>query len=224
MPKILTYKDSKIKVLYAVPEPAKVVGLAVAMTMKRNLHDVKPATNKLCEFLVKAEHTSLFEHVVYTFQFENFSRSFLAQITRQRTASPTSASQHYQNYNAYPCVISPHANQQKYHDLFEYAFDTYNVCMLDGDPIEEARQVLPNAAAVNLLWTIDARNLLFFLKQRLCNRNVLEMRIFAHNILKLVRGHFPELFNFAGPQCVYPGGCQQGKLQCEEGSWTSPSQ
>jgi thymidylate synthase (FAD) len=221
MPKILTYKDSKVKLLYATPNPAGVVGLAVAMTMKQDLHDTKPITSKLCKFLVNAEHTSLLEHVVYTFQLENYSRSFLAQITRQRMSSFTSASQHYQGYSDYPCVVAPETNADDLAFLdtaFARAYSTYDY-LSDVCAIEEARQVLPNAAAVNLLWTINARSLMLFLKHRLCNRNVLEMRIFAHKILNIVQCHFPELFNLAGPQCVYPGRCQQGKLQCKEGTW-----
>lgn len=226
MPKILTYKDSKVKLLHATPNPAGVVGLAVAMTMKQDLHDTKPASGKLCKFLVNAEHTSLLEHVVYTFQLENYSRSFLAQITRQRMSSFTSASQHYQDYSDYPCVVSSACTGNdltffKLPLLRAYAdYEALSARM----PIEEARQVLPNAAAVNLLWTINARSLMLFLKHRLCNRNVLEMRIFAHKILNVAQIHFPELFNLAGPQCVYPGGCQQGSLQCKEGVWVDPLQ
>jgi thymidylate synthase ThyX len=62
---------------------------------------------------------------------------------------------------------------------------------------------------------------MMFLKQRLCNRNVLEMKVFANKILFLVKEHFPELFNHATPQCFYPGGCQQGGLQCKEKIWKS---
>ncbi len=90
-----------------------------------------------------------------------------------------------------------------------------------GCPKEEARQVLPNACAVNYLWTIDARNLMFFFMERCCNRNVTEMRIFSNKVLSLVRKHFPELFNNVGPQC-FMGECEQHLLnmQCKEKTWT----
>jgi len=218
---IKDYSEMHIDLLQATMYPAEHVGLALSITMRQKPDDeVLVASEKLCGKLWKAEHTSVFEHVVYCFLIENVSRSFLAQITRQRTASPTSGSQHYQNYATYPMVIDK-SYEKEMTPALESALSTYRKCMSNDVPREEARQVLPNACAVNYLWTIDARNLMFFLRQRLCNRNVKEMRVFANRILSLVTPHFPELFMHAGTQCK-DGKCFQKDLgmQCKEGIWT----
>jgi len=217
---IKDYTEMHIDLLQATMYPAEHVGLALSITMRHKPDDeTLVATRSLCGKLWKAEHTSVFEHVVYCFLIENVSRSFLAQITRQRTASPTSGSQHYQNYSSYPMVIDK-AHEDHMSGQLNNALRTYRSALKAGVPREEARQVLPNASAVNYLWTIDARNLMFFLRQRLCNRNVKEMRIFANRILSLVTPHFPELFMHAGPQCT-DGECFQKelKMQCSEGIW-----
>mgnify|MGYP000148724781 CR=1 FL=1 len=220
MPKTLSYCDTTIELLHATPYPAEVVGLALSITVSADdAADIKPVTQKKAKFLIDAEHTSLFEHVVYTFLIQNMSRSLLAQITRQRTASPTSGSQHYQDYSGYPCVVHP--DLQNNLDV-EYALSVstsiYAKLIGSGTPREEARQVLPNASGVNYLWTIDARNLMFFLRQRCCNRNVAEMRWFADRVRATVMPHFPELWQNVGPQC-FMDKCKQGFMQCREKTW-----
>ena len=218
MPEIKTYKSMTVELMQSTPYPAEMVALAQSITMKQESTDAIPLmTTKKIKFLLDAEHHSLLEHVIYTFLIQGVSRSFLAQITRQRTASPTSGSQHYQDYSDYPCAVQDNTNSVMNASLAA-SFESYKILVDEGMPKEEARQVLPNAATVNYLWTIDARNLMYFLRQRLCYRNVSEMQIFAERVLSLVRSHFPELFYLVGPQC-FMGDCKQGFLQCGRGPW-----
>jgi len=230
MPKVQSYNDMTVELMNATPYPAEVVGLALSITMNSDASkDIKPLTFKTAKFLIEAEHTSLLEHVVYTFLIQGVSRSFLAQITRQRTASPTSGSQHYQDYRNYPCAVHPdlvsfpRADEDRSQQLTRIGLDNdfsiYTDLISEGVKPQEARQVLPNAACVNYLWTIDARNLLFFLRQRCCNRNVDEMRIFADKALVLSQEHFSEVFLHAGPQCFMDKKCKQGFLQCDQKNW-----
>lgn len=216
---IAAYEDMTIELMQATKHPSVLTGLALNLTMRQDA-SIVPVTLDKCEFLVDAEHMSPFEHVHFSFLIQGISRSLLAQITRQRTANITSGSQHYQDYSEYPCIISNemNVNCKSAKLALNTAVEEYRHLITSGVPREEARQVLPNAAAVHILWTIDARNLYYFLRQRLCNRNVLEMRIFANGILKLVKPEFPELFLHAGPQC-FRGECKQAKMQCKEEMW-----
>lgn len=229
MPEMRSYNGMEIEILRSTEYPAELVGLARDITTKQDPEaDILPITKKSAHYLWFAEHQSLFEHVTYTFLLQNVSRSFLAQITRQRTASPTSGSQHYQEYDEYPCCVSQEVIDDPI--MFElnevsfgHCYGNYHHAIHElGQKPEEARQMLPNAAAVNYLWTIDALNLAKFLRQRTCNRNVEEMRIFANRVLHLVQKHFPELFGIVGPQCFMDklyGGCKQGFLQCDKKYW-----
>lgn len=234
MTKINTYADMSVEILTATPNPAAQVGIAMGITMRQDDAKISPPVSAdRCKFLLDAEHTSLFEHVHYTFLIQGVTRSFLAQITRQRSAHPTSGSQHYQDYTEYPMAIHPvfmtegmKTNRDLAKSSLNSSASTYDALLLGNVAKEEARQVLPNAATVNYLWTIDARNLMFFLRQRCCNRNVFEMRIFANRTLSLVKEHFPELFNNVGPQCFMDAsfsrdnkGCRQGKMKCQNEYW-----
>jgi thymidylate synthase (FAD) len=221
MPEIKPYNKMRATIIQSTQQPKHITAMAAAITMRQNIDtSIKPITPELCKYLLDAEHTSVFEHVNYTFLIDGVSRSFLAQITRHRMGSFTSASQHYQDYRDYPCVVHEDLCKDALTEAAcASAFDCYQRLIALGVPIEEARQVLPNAAAVNILWTVNARSLINFLRQRLCNRNVAEMRIFAKKVLSRVRGSFPELFDYVGPQC-FMGECKQGRMRCKEGIWT----
>lgn len=223
MPELKSYEEMKIEMIEASPNPAAKVGLALSITMKQDPEStIHPVSKKKSKYLLDAEHSSVFEHVIYTFLIQNVSRSFLAQITRQRTASPTSGSQHYQDYEDYDCMVHEDMLGDFPRLAIEDSVGAYAHLTENGCPKEEARQVLPNACATNYLWTIDARNLMFFLRQRCCNRNVTEMRIFANRVLSLVEEHFPSLFKNVGPQCFMDkayGGCKQGPMACSETYW-----
>ncbi len=219
MPEILSYDKMTVEMLHSTPNPAGLIGLALSITMKSDPNaQIHALSDKLAQFLIDAEHESPLEHVGYTFLIQNVSRSFLAQITRQRAFKFTSGSQHYQDYSSYPCMVRSDFMGDIPTLALEDSTSTYASLVKAGAPPEEARQVLPNACATNLLMTCDARNLWFFLRQRLCNRNVNEMRIFASRVLSLVQQHFPELYSYAGPQCAN-GECMQGSMRCAEQTW-----
>jgi thymidylate synthase (FAD) len=225
---LLPYTAASLRLMQVTPEPEKLISMALRITMKADLDSNIPVVDdKLCKYLLDADHTSVLEHVVYTFLLKNVSRSFLAQITRHRMASYTSGSQHYQEYSEYPCIVHPafiedDSAREFMNISLTNSFEEYGYLVREhGVPPQEARQLLPNAAAVNLLWTINARSLVNFLKLRLCYRNVDEMQLFAEQALSWVRQHFPALFNKVGPQC-FMDKCKQGKMKCTRGPWKMP--
>ena len=185
--------------------------------MHKDLENLGTFEKSTAEYLLKADHTSPLEHIVYSFLIQGVSRSFLAQITRHRMSSFTSASQHYQQYGNYPCIVKDPSNKVMHESLLQ-SYVHYHQLVEEGMDIWEARQCLPNAAAVNIFWTVNARSLVNFLRQRLCHRNVPEMREFANKVLNIVTYHFPELFECVGPQC-FEDTCKQGRLKCSTGPW-----
>ena len=82
-----------------------------------------------------------------------------------------------------------------------------------GIPAEDARFVLPNAAATKLVMTMNARELHHFFALRCCRRAQWEIRAMAKEMLRLARGAAPLLFADAGPGCLR-GACPEGKMTC----------
>lgn len=218
---LLTYNDMRLTCLRATENPFGLLKQAAKLTMTTSalIEDrdyTEEAQIKFLRFIIQAEHTSILEHIVWTFYAKNISRSLLAQLTRHRIASFTSASQHYSDYSDMPFIVSKEAKQSMtiYESLYVASFG-YRVMLEDNIlPREEARQVLPNASAVNLMMTINARSLLNLIKQRICRRNVEEMQIFADRLVELIGHTWPEFAKCLGPYCFYLGKCNQGKMSC----------
>lgn len=217
--KIRDYSEIEVKLIRATHSPLAIMKQATAITMKKDFIHGTGISDDICKKLLEMNHTSLLEHVGFTFLIIGASRSFLAQITRHRMSSFTSGSQHYQDYRNYGFTVSKEIFENKAcHIYFKEAIDncleTYEYMLNIGISKEEARQVLPGGMENNLMWTVNARSLMNFLNLRLCNRNVAEMRIVARKLLMLSADHFPELFNYVGPDCEMKGKCTQGSMSC----------
>lgn len=218
---VRTYDDMEIEIVQCSENYEELLSIACNMTMRRII-TAKTISSTLINFLINSGHTSVFEHLIVTIRTTGISRSLLAQLTRHRMMSPTSASQHYQNYKNWPIVISPFENSETRDYIIKAcknAYLQYENLLRAGAPKEEARQVLPNAATVNMLMTWNARSLLNFFEQRCCNRNVDEMRIFANTFRSLMRQKWPLVMKHAGPPCTTKE-CNQGHMQCKEKVWT----
>lgn len=215
MPKVRTYKDMEVELIRHTPNPGAIVRHALNTTMKKadRFDPGGTVSSETLAFLLRANHGSILEHVSFTFLIKGVSRAFLAQITRHRMASYTSASQHYQDYRDYPMVVSRvNAEMQLELDAIAEVY-THFVDDLGMKP-EEARMILPNAACVNLIWTINARSFANFVSQRGCKRNVEEMYIFTVKAANIVEAIWLEYARVLGPECYTLGQCLQGKMSC----------
>lgn len=196
------YEDNKVKLLWATPDPMNAVSTALKITMKKNFLDGKTLSPKTIQSVVNMGHTSVFEHVVYSFLILGASRSHLAQITRHRMASYTSGSQHYQVYSDYGARGHKSlTGVETFQNAIAASMEAYNKLVDDGYHSYEARQVLPNGMENNLLFTINARSLINFLSLRTCKRNTAEIKDVADKIHVIAKEHFPELFDHVGPPC-----------------------
>lgn len=216
---IKSYNDIQVKTKWATPNPGGEIREALTNTMVDvSILAKEPegtVSSKLLDFLFKAEHSSTVEHAVISFMIYGASRSWLAQITRHRIASMTSSSQHYQDYRDYNYVIHPDYTKRDDIQMFlEDAVYGYALLIERNIPKEEARQVLPNAMAVNLKWTVNARSLYNFMRLRMCLRNVTEIRVFCDKIFPLVQQWWPEYADILGPPCYTDGKCNQGFMAC----------
>jgi thymidylate synthase (FAD) len=79
---------------------------------------------------------------------------------------------------------------------------------------EDARYVLPNACETKIFVTMNARELLHFFAERLCQRAQWEIRRVAEMMLEQARPVAPAAFLDAGPKCIRLGHCPEGKMTC----------
>lgn len=148
----------------------------------------------------------------------------LAQITRHRIASYTSKSQQYQDHSDFPYVtpagveeLKPDQDylKRKFKSHMRAADSLYRELIAAGVDKDEARYVLPNSCAVDLVVTMNTRSLYNFFRQRICKRNTREVQYIAQNMFDcLIQTGFSWLFHKAGPACVSKGKCDQKHFCC----------
>jgi thymidylate synthase (FAD) len=229
----------KIKVLDFTSE--NLIALAARQCMHFEPGEELPVlSTKLATQLIFAEHTSLLEHAVIVLQISNVSRAFMTQITRHRMASFTCSSQHYQDASNHGLIL-PEGDDSglsllrgacltSNHGLALPEGDDSGLSLLRGAclatmsvyktllklmPKETARLVLPNAAGVNIIMTLNAREAVHIMRIRRCKRNVEEMIAFTKLLYAAMQETWPKLSASPalGPTCLN-GHCNQGSMTC----------
>ena len=179
---------------------------------------------KYLTMLRKLGHLSTFEHVSFTFGIEGVSRALLAQITRHRIASFSVQSQRYvgqSGEDGIDYILPPEIENlgdeyaKRFADQMDMMDKWYRewLELLGEGGKEDARFVLPNAAATRMVVTMNARELNHFFALRCCNRAQWEIRDVAWQMLKLAHEAAPALFDECGPECLR-GRCPEGKMCC----------
>ncbi len=166
------------------------------------------------------------EHASFTFVVEGISRACSHQLVRHRLASYSQQSQRYVNEKEFDYLMPPSIQEDgEMRALFEKTMkDIQQSYSYFADRLvqkgystesarEDARFVLPNATETKIMITMNARELLHFFRQRLCNRAQWEIRAMAYAMLKLVKPIAPTIFRHSGPPCV-KGKCPEGSRTC----------
>lgn len=174
-----------IRTCYSPNKPTEIVALEGEKYFGKDASDGEGGTeaDRLFRHITRSGHTSTLEHITYTFAIEGVSRSLLAQLTRHRVGFSFSVqSQRYVRFGSgdksdgFDYVTPPSMAREDsetyvradevYQQLMEQAQQTYDHLRRLGVPPEDARYVLPNAAACNLVMTANLRALLDFYAKR----------------------------------------------------------
>lgn len=171
-----------IRTCYSPLKPTEIVAKEGAKYFGNDATDGAGGTeaDRLFRHIIRSKHTSTLEHLTYTFAVEGVSRSLLAQLTRHRIGFSFSVqSQRYVKFGsddksggfdyAKPESCEPDDNPNAdviYGAFMEEAQRVYDDLRSLGVPAEDARYVLPNAAACNLVMTVNLRALIEFYTKR----------------------------------------------------------
>ena len=222
-----------VKLIRYTPAPEELIAMAGKLCYSAaDLVDLGEGVaerdqTKYLSRLSEMGHYSTFEHASFTFGIEGVSRSLLAQITRHRIASFSVQSQRYvalgDDENGFDYIVPPRIAalgeeaEAEYHAQMAQMnawYQAWRKRLGTGEASnEDARFVLPNAAATRMLVTMNARELLHFLSLRCCNRAQWEIRSVAWQMLALAYEAAPALFGKAGPGCLR-GACPEGRKCC----------
>ncbi len=207
----------KVKLLKFTQDPEKTCAIAGRLCYSAAGIDeitekfTKEKIEELLGKIISSGHHSVLEHASFTFGIEGVSRALLAQLTRHRIASFSVQSQRYVKFkNGVECITpdtikSDKKLHLKYNDFLKNIESFYKELLEAGVPAEDARYILPNAAATKIIITMNARELRHFFALRCCNRAQWEIRDMSCRMLNLARKAAPILFSDAGPDCIRDG-------------------
>jgi thymidylate synthase (FAD) len=228
--------ESKVTLVQYTGLPSETIASAAKLCYAPKTDDIlKQEHDKAAKFvqrLVDMGHMSPIEHASFTFYIEGVSRAMTHQLVRHRIASYSQRSQRYVNHDDFDYILPPQLKgktvqtdggevpaEDYYREtmsLISKRYSALNHVLGDSGEKsnEDARYVLPNACETKIMVTMNARSLLHFFEERLCQRAQWEIRQVADQMLVLVKKVCPAVFANAGPKCVAAGKCPEGKMTC----------
>jgi thymidylate synthase (FAD) len=163
----------EVELLSYSPDPERLIERA-ARTCYDTTHRMSSSdTRVFLKRLFDAGHHSVFEHASATFRVSGVSRACTHQLVRHRLASYSQRSQRYvmektASYVTPPTILKAgQGTAGLYRKAIESAWDAYLKLVAAGVPREDARYLLPNACASELVMSANFREWLHVLRQRL---------------------------------------------------------
>ena len=195
----------EVKLIAFTPDPDRVCASAAKLTHSNLAGDqlIEKMSDeqiiRLLDSVIGLGHTSVIEHVDFTFSITAISRACSHQLVRHRIASYSQQSQRYVKFKK--SFVEPETilQNEKTRDLFEKelksCYECYQRLLELGVPKEDARYILPNASKTNLFVTMNARSLTNFFELRLRKDAQWEIRELAKRMLEQVCEVAPAIFH-----------------------------
>lgn len=172
---------------------------------------------KLIERVISSGHYSTIEHIQVSFAISNVSRACTHQLVRHRHMSFSQKSQRYvKEKGQFDYIIPPTIEKKpelkgKFINFMSEISNLYTEFTEAGIPAEDARFVLPNAAASSMVASLNLREMIHLANLRLCTRAQYEIRIMVKMMCdELIKGE-PWLKSYLVPKCERLGFCDEDK-------------
>lgn len=159
------------------------------------------------------------EMLHYTFKIGGISLSCITHFARHRMQSPL-----------FPPVLTALAGggyvlperiralggdvQARYENAFRENTTNARALRAGGLSNENLSYLALSGMTTDIMLTMNARELMHFMKLRTCERAQWETRGHALQMLRALQTSFPALFCLYGPSCAVDGRCPEGRLSC----------
>lgn len=172
---------------------------------------------KLIEKVIGSGHYSTIEHIQVSFAISNVSRACTHQFVRHRHVSFSQKSQRYVkekgqfDYIIPPTILKNPEMKEKFENFMGEISKIYLEFTEAGIPAEDARFVLPNAAASSMVVSLNLRELIHIANIRLCTRAQYEIRDVVKKMCDELTKQEPWLKKYLVPKCESLGYCDEDK-------------
>jgi thymidylate synthase (FAD) len=154
---------------------------------------------KFLESRIREGHESIIEHASVTFEISGISRACSHQLVRHRIASYSQESQRYVDMSEPEFVVPPSVAsnpeaEEVWREFEQEVVDVYRRLRTLGIRKEDARFVLPNAAATLIIVTMNFRALRHLFSVRCDPSAQWEIRLLCLEMLRQVHALAPAVF------------------------------
>ncbi len=163
------------------------------------------------------KQAKLLEHFNYTFKIDNFALIILKHLTRHRMQSlavpPLAKLVDTSKYIIPETIKANPELLDDYKKCIKENRKLYNKLLPEVDPYLLV-YLLPHSAAIDLVSTMNARELLHIANLRTCTRAQWVIRDLATEMLRQLKQADNKMFEGFGPSCYTFGVCPEGRMCC----------
>lgn len=172
--------------------------------------------SKIIEKIIKSKRQRPLEAATFTFRINNVSLSCLTHFARHRIQSigipSLTLTDRARHILPETIAVKPEL-KERYCNAFIKTNELYNELKKCGISEELLAYVQLSGNAIDIVTTINGRELLLFMRLRSCNRAQWEIRDFAIDMLSQLRKADETVFKFYGPSC-FVNKCTEGPMTC----------
>lgn len=220
--KLITKTNDILSTMYTAARTCYSESSPINIDLEINEHKNTEKMIKLIKKVLSSGHLSIAEHICFTFAIEGISRTCSHQLVRHRLCTFSQQSQRYVNfknvdlnYITPPDIKNNETLNKEYDLIMKQLKNFYNKAIISGINPEDARFILPNAAATNITMSTNLRNLMHLCNLRLCNRAQWEIKELTKLMVKEVLSQNSDLTecikDFLQPICEINGFCKEDK-------------
>ncbi|MFH0778076.1 MAG: FAD-dependent thymidylate synthase [Candidatus Eisenbacteria bacterium] len=195
----------KVELISVTPDAERVIEAAARTCYDTTDRMSSSDTRLFLKRLFEAGHYSVFEHASATFKVSGISRACSHQLVRHRLASYSQRSQRYV-FEKEPSYVEPPSlgkrgqeTTQVFAEAMRKAWEAYSRLLSLGVRKEDARYVLPNACATELVMSANFREWLHILQERLAPDAQWEIRDMCFLVHQRLKGVAPSVFGLVDP-------------------------
>lgn len=158
------------------------------------------------------------EHITFTFRINKLSLAGLTHLVRHRMQSISIPSfsfiQADSGYLTPGTVAANPAILERYKNIWDNHRKMLKELIELGMPPEYRIYMCLSGDFLDVVTTMNARELFHFIQLRTCNRAQWEIKDITVDMLKKLKKAAPVTFSLAGPHCYMYNSCPEGKLAC----------
>ena len=167
--------------------------------------------------LLRSRRPRELEQLAYTFQVSDMTLSGITHLVRHRMQSviiPPIESADHSRFIVPDTVAASPALLERYKAVLRSANRLAG--QMAADPVlgKYHYYFALSGNLMDVMTTMNAREIKHFVQLRTCNRAQWEIRAVAIGLLRHLRRSFPELFGRFGPSCFLTGRCPEGRFSC----------